>query len=53
MGFSDDQYDPAGENIDPTMNQPMVVEVMPEWSALRGTVSYDAFRTGDYVALRK
>ena len=35
------------------LGEAVAVEVMPEWSTLRGTVSYDAFREGDYVALRK
>jgi len=35
------------------LGEAVAVEVMPEWSTLRGTISYDAFREGDYVALRK
>lgn len=35
------------------LGEAVAVEVLPEWSTLRGTVSYDAFRQGDYVALRK
>jgi hypothetical protein len=35
------------------LGEAVAVEVMPEWSALRITKSYDAFRSGDYVALRK
>jgi hypothetical protein len=35
------------------LGEAVAVEVMPEWSALRGTISYDGFRSGDYVALRK
>jgi hypothetical protein len=35
------------------LGEAVAVDVMPEWSALRGTVSYDGFRSGDYVALRK
>ncbi len=41
------------ENFLFELGEAVVVEVMPEWSAVRGTVSYDAFRAGDYVALRK
>jgi hypothetical protein len=35
------------------LGEAVAVEVMPEWSALRATLSYDAFMAGDYVALRK
>ena len=41
------------ENFLFELGEAVAVEVMPEWSTLRGTVSYDAFRSGDYVALRK
>jgi hypothetical protein len=35
------------------LGEAVAVEVAPEWSALRITLSRDAFRSGDYVALRK
>jgi hypothetical protein len=35
------------------LGEAVAVEVTPEWSALRITLSRDAFRPGDYVALRK
>jgi hypothetical protein len=35
------------------LGEAVAVEVAPEWTAARITVSYDAFRSGDYVALRK
>ena len=41
------------ENFLFELGEAVAVEVMPEWSALRITLSYDAFQTGDYVALRK
>jgi hypothetical protein len=41
------------ENFLFELGEAVAVEVMPEWSALRITLSYDAFRAGDYVALRK
>ena len=41
------------ENFLFELGEAVAVEVMPEWSALRITLSYDAFRSGDYVALRK
>ena len=41
------------ENFLFELGEAVAVEVMPDWSTLRGTVSYDAFRPGDYVALRK
>ena len=41
------------ENFLFELGEAVAVEVMPEWSTLRITVSYDAFRSGDYVALRK
>ena len=41
------------ENFLFELGEAVAVEVMPEWTAARITVSYDAFRSGDYVALRK
>jgi hypothetical protein len=41
------------ENFLFELGEAVAVEVMPEWSALRITLSHDAFRSGDYVALRK
>ena len=35
------------------LGEAVAVEVAPEWSALRVTLSRDGFRSGDYVALRK
>jgi hypothetical protein len=41
------------ENFLFELGEAVAVEVAPEWSALRITLSRDAFRSGDYVALRK
>jgi hypothetical protein len=41
------------ENFLFELGEAVAVDVMPEWSALRITISYDGFRSGDYVALRK
>ena len=35
------------------LGEAVAVEVMPEWSTLRVTLSRDGLRQGDYVALRK
>jgi hypothetical protein len=35
------------------LGEAVAVEVLPEWSAVRVTLSRDAFISGDYVALRK
>jgi hypothetical protein len=35
------------------LGEAVAVDVMPEWTAARITISYDGFRSGDYVALRK
>ena len=41
------------ENFLFELGEAVAVDVAPEWSALRITLSRDAFRSGDYVALRK
>ena len=41
------------ENFLFELGEAVAVEVMPEWTAARITVSYDGFQSGDYVALRK
>jgi hypothetical protein len=41
------------ENFLFELGEAVAVEVAPEWSALRITLLRDAFRSGDYVALRK
>ena len=41
------------ENFLFELGEAVAVEVTPEWSTLRITLSRDAFRSGDYVALRK
>jgi hypothetical protein len=41
------------ENFLFELGEAVAVEVMPEWTTARITVSYDGFRSGDYVALRK
>lgn len=41
------------ENFLFELGEAIAVDVAPEWSALKITLSRDAFRSGDYVALRK
>jgi hypothetical protein len=41
------------ENFLFELGEAVAVDVMPEWSALRVTLSRDGMRSGDYVALRK